>query len=373
MIRVLHVIDSLDLGGAQTALLNLVKFADGGRFHHEVAAMHGEGFFVEAFRELGVPVHSLSARRWPPEYLWRLPALLRRGGFDVVQCHLFGANWIAKPIAALAGEGAIYHHDQCNDSFRAGSPVATLVDAWTNQLSTRVLAVSRSVERFAVDVEGIDPERVSYLPNSVDVTEFVPPSVEERAAARRQFGLPEDGLVVGGVGRFVFQKNFDLLIEAMAPVLAERADVTLALFGSGPDEQALREQAGELGEDGERVRFLGRVRERRAIYAALDLLVLPSRFEGLPMTVLEAMASGVPVVATAVDGMREVVGEAPGVARLVATGDGEGLREAIGGLLVDAGARGGLAATALPMVRERFDARRLARELEGFYELDCAE
>ncbi len=367
MIRVLHVIDSLDLGGAQTALLNLVKFADRTRFRHEVAAMHGAGFFAAAFREIDVPVHSLSVAKWPPAYLWRLPGLLRRGKFDVVQCHLFGANWIAKPIAALAGTRAIYHHDQCNDAFRAGSRLVTLVDALTNRLSTRVLAVSRSVERFAVDVEGVPAERVSYLPNSVDLTEFSPADADERSAARRQFGLPESGVIVGGVGRLVFQKNFDLLLEAVSPLLRQRPGVTVAIFGAGPDDAALREQARPLGD---RVRFLGQVADRRAVYAALDLLVLPSRFEGLPMTALEAMAAGVPVVATAVDGMRELVAAEPGAARLVPVGDPVALREALARLLDDGSARSGLAATARPLVERRFDARRLAAELEALYSRD---
>ncbi len=369
MIRVLHVIDSLDLGGAQTALLNLVKFTDPERFQHEVAAMHGDGFFAAAFRGIGVPVHSLSRRKWPPEYLWRLPGLLRRGRFDVVQCHLFGANWIAKPIAALARVRVIYHHDQCNDAFRTDSRIATFVDAAFNRLSTRVLAVSRSVERFAVDVEGVPAERVTYLPNSVDLTVFSPPSEVERAAARRQFGLPEAGLVVGAVGRLVHQKNFDLLIEAMRSVLADRDDATLAIFGDGPDAASLRGLAAPMGG---RVRFLGRVIERRAVYAALDLLVLPSRFEGLPMTVLEAMASGVPVIATAVDGMIELVGGDPRAARLVPPGDVAGLREAVIELLSDRDARSDLAAAALPLVRTTFDARRLAAQLEALYQSDLA-
>ena len=182
MIRILHVIDSLDLGGAQTALLNLLRYADRAEFSHEVAAMHGRGMFAGAFEAVGVPVHSLSAHRWPPGYLRALPALLRRGRFDVVHCHLFGANWIAKPLAFAAGARCLYHHDQCNDAFRFNSPAAIFVDALTNQLSTRVLAVSRSVERFNLDVEGIAPEKVAYLPNSVDLAEFCPASAEARRA-----------------------------------------------------------------------------------------------------------------------------------------------------------------------------------------------
>ncbi len=367
MIRVLHVIDSLDLGGAQTALLNLVKFADTRQVHHEVAAMHGDGFFADAFRQIGIPVHSLSGHRWPPEYAWRLPQLLKRGNFDVVQCHLFGANWIAKPLAALCGVRVIYHHDQCNDSFRTDSPWATLVDAWTNRLSTRILAVSRSVERFAVDVEGMDPERVSYLPNSVDLTEFTPPTADERSAARQRHGLPVSGLIIGGVGRFVFQKNFELLIAAMGPLLAKRADVTLALFGSGPDESALRALAAPLGD---RVIFPGSVRDRRAIYAGLDVIAISSRFEGLPMVALEAMASGIPVVATAVDGMQELVATSPEAARLVNPGDKPALNRAITALVNDWSEREQIAKSALTLVRERYDARQLAAQLERFYHQD---
>ncbi len=369
MIRVLHVIDSLDLGGGQTALLNLVKCADRKRFQHEVAAMHGEGFFAAAFRDIGVTVHSLSAKKWPPGYLWRLPMLLRRGRFDVVHCHLFGANWIAKPIAALAGTRVIYHHDQCNDAFRSGSRVATWVDALLNRLATRVLAVSRSVERFAVDVERVPTAKVSYLPNSVDLSVFSPVDAAARSAARRRWGLPETGLVIGGVGRLVFQKNFDLLIESLGPLAVERGDVTLALFGAGPDEAALRGLASQFAD---RVRLIGQVADRRSVYAALDLLVLPSRFEGLPMTALEAMASGVPVVATAVDGMRELVADEPGAARLVPVGDGVELRTVVADLLDDAGARGALVTTARSVVERRFDARRLAAELETLYEVDLA-
>ncbi len=365
MIRILHVIDSLDLGGAQTALLNLVKYADRSRFHHEVAAMHGEGMFAAPFRALDVPVHSLSARRWPPGYLGALPRLLRNGRFDIAQFHLFGANWIAKPLAAALGVRCRYHHDQCNDAFRTESPVAVLVDAFTNQFSTRVLAVSRSVERFNLDVEAMAPERVTYFPNSVDLAEFRPATVEERAAARAALGLPPEAFVIGGVGRLTPQKNFGVLIDAAAPLLAGRRDAMVALFGSGPEEGLLRARAGAG------VRFLGTVSDRSAIYRGLDALVLPSRFEGLPMTVLEAMASGVPVLASAVDGVREIA-TAGEHALLAPPGDVTAFRTALGRLMDEPSLRERLAGTALTLVRERFDARRLAAELERWYARDLA-
>jgi glycosyltransferase involved in cell wall biosynthesis len=359
LVRILHIIDSLDLGGAQTALLNLVKYADASRFHHEVAVMHGEGLFAGAFRALDVPVHSLSAHRWPPGYLTSLPGLLRRGNFDFVQCHLFASNWIAKPLAAVCGARRIYHHDQCNDAFRTDSPVAILVDALTNQLSTRVLSVSRSVETFNLQVESLPPERVVYLPNSVDLAEFRPAETAARRAAREELGLPPEAFVIGGVGRFTPQKNFGLLLDA-AP-----RETTVALFGSGPEEAMLRGRAGD------NARFMGTVADRAAIYRAIDMLVLPSRFEGLPMTVLEAMASGVPVVASAVDGVREIATHGEN-AWLAPSGDVVAFRSALDRLRADGALRERLANSARELVEKRFDARKLATELEHWYLHDLA-
>jgi glycosyltransferase involved in cell wall biosynthesis len=358
LVRVLHIIDSLDLGGAQTALVNLVRYADRARFHHEVATMHGEGLFAAAFRDLGVPVHSLSAHRWPPAYLVNVPRAVGRGRFDIVHCHLFASNWIAKPLAAVAGARCIYHHDQCNDAFRTESPLAITVDRLTNRLSSRVLAVSRSIERFNLEVEKLPPAKVTYFPNSVDLAEFHSPDAGQRRAAREQFGLPSDAFLIGGVGRLTAQKNFGLLLDATEPLLGD--DVQLAIFGSGPEEAMLRSKAGQF------VHFMGTVSERAAIYHSLDALVLPSRFEGLPMTVLEAMACGVPVLASAVDGVCEIATDGEH-ALLAPSEDVTAFRAALHRLLSEPDLRALLVANARQLVEDRFDARTLAAELEKLY------
>jgi L-malate glycosyltransferase len=358
LVRILHVIDSLDLGGAQTALLNLVKYANRARFHHEVAAMHGEGIYASAFRAVGAPVHLLSERRWPPGYVWNLPRLLRDGKFDVVHCHLLGANWIAKPLAALSGVRCRYHHDQCNDALRADNRAALLVDKLTNHLSTRIFAVSRSVERFNFETERQPPAKVTFLPNSVDLAEFQPASAASKLAARKRFDLPGDVFLIGGVGRFTPQKNFELLLDAAQPLLGR--DVRLALFGSGPQEAQLRSRAGA------HVHFLGTVAERTAIYHALDVLVLPSRFEGLPMVVLEAMGCGLPVLASAVDGAREIATD--GVNALLAPSENaSAFRAALESLLGNSALREALGSAARNLVEEKFDSRKLAAELEHWY------
>lgn len=366
MIRVLHAIDSLDLGGAQTALLNLLTPCDRREFHHEVASMHGRGMFADAFESVGIPVHSLSSRRWPPEYLWKFPGVLRKGGFDVVHCHLFGANWIAKPLAFFSGCRCIYNHDQCNDAFRRDSRVVTRVDAVMNQFSTRILCVSHSITRFLSVVESVPADKLIYLPNSVDLNVFHPASVQERRLARERFDLPQDAIVIGGVGRLTAQKQFSVFVEMASLLLQRHPDWVFVLFGSGPDDVALRKQAESLGDS---LRFMGSTEHRASIYHALDVQVLTSKFEGLPMTMLEGMASGVPVVASRVDGVMEIAKHGEH-GLLVDPGLVGGFAEAVQDVLSQPALRDHLIAAARAMVCADFDARVLSRRLHALYKQD---
>jgi len=295
MIRVLHVIDSFDLGGAQTVILNLVRALDRSEFQLEVAAMHGAGPFKARLEAAGIPVHSLSRAKFPPEYLGNLPGLLARGNFQVVHFHLFGANWIAKPLTALLSDAVRIVHDHCNDALRYENPLACWVDRLTNRLSDHIFCVSESTRDFLRAHERIPEEKLSVLANAVDTAEFRPVSAEVRRAARQKFALPAEARIIGGVGRLVPQKNFSRFLE-IARLMPEAVFV---IAGTGPLEAELKSAAPA------NVRFLGFVEDRPGLYAALDALLLTSLYEGMPMTVLEAMAAGVPVVSTKVDGVAE--------------------------------------------------------------------
>jgi glycosyltransferase involved in cell wall biosynthesis len=366
MTRILHVIDSLDLGGAQTALLNLLTSSDRQEFYHEVAAMHGRGMFANEFESAGIPVHSLSAHRLPPAYLWRFPALLKRGRFDVVHCHLFGANWIAKPTAFFMGCRCLYNHDQCNDAFRSDSRIVTWIDSAMNRFSTRVLTVSHSITRFLLEAESISEEKLTYLPNSVDLERFHPATNSERILARKLFGIPADATIIGAVGRLTAQKQFETFVRS-AGILRERhPDWVFVLFGSGPDELPLRHMASELGDS---FRFVGATPHRAAIYHALDVQVLTSKFEGLPMTILEGMASGVPVVASRVDGVMEVVTDREN-ALLVDPGDTAGFAGAIEEILSPSPVQEQLRKSARALVEQNFDSKVLSKRLHALYKMD---
>ncbi|PTX96886.1 hypothetical protein DB345_06840 [Spartobacteria bacterium LR76] len=305
MIKVLHVIDHLGSGGAQTVLLNLLKFRNQQDFSYTVACLHGKGGVAAELEAIGVPVVSLSPGKLPPLYVPNLAGLLLKERFDIVHCHLFGANWLARPIAALCGQKTIFAHDHCNDALRERlGPF--LIDRLTNLLSCKILAVSRSTREFLLRQEGISDEVVEYFTNGVDVDAFGPPSREARAGFRVRWGLKPEDFVVGGIGRLVPQKDFTTFLRAAALVVEKSPEARFVIFGEGPEEAELKALAVRLGLE-ERVQFAGYVGDRQAVYGAIDLLLLTSRYEGTPMVLLEAMAAGVPICATGVDGTAEIL------------------------------------------------------------------
>jgi len=363
--KILHVIDSFDLGGAQTFLLELVKNTDRSRFDPEVAAMHGHGVFEQAFQEGGIATHSLSPGKWPPLFVPNFWNLMRRGKYDILHFHLFGANLCAKPLAIAAGHTAIIVHDQCNDASRDESPLLLGLDALANRGAARVIAVSESVRRYLIAHEDLEDSRVVMIPNGIDATLFHPPTDEERKAVKRELGIPEESFVIGGVGRLVEQKNFALFLEVASSVAKSHPSFNFLIAGSGPLEEELKAQVLRLGLS-ERMLFTGHLSDRVGLYHALDALMMPSLFEGTPMTLLEAMASGLPVVASSVDGIAEVCTD--GVdALLVPSGDRTEFFNATQRIIVDAELRKTLGENARQTILERYEIRALTRQVEALY------
>ena len=363
--KVLHVIDSLDLGGAQTLLLEICRNSNRDKFDVKVACMHGRGVFAEEFEKVGIKVHSLSQGKWPPLYIPRFLRLLKSYDPDILHFHLFGSNLIAKPLSALAGKKALVVHDHCNDAGR-GNLFLLLADALTNRLAARVIAVSRSIRDFLINQEGMDPDQIIVFSNGIDAHAFVPAAGMKRSQARVELGLPADAFVIGGMGRLVAQKNFSRFLDVAAQVLSEHPLSYFIIAGTGPQEEELLGKALSLG-IGDRVRFLGHVSDRLSLYHAFDALLMTSDFEGTPMVLLEAMACGLPVVASAVDGIGEVCTNNRD-ALLVAPGDTAGFAASLGHLLKDTALREGLGKNALVTVLERYEIRGLTARIESLYD-----
>ena len=213
--------------------------------------------------------------------------------------------------------------------------------------------------------EKIPPHKVALIYNAVDLERFFPGSEELRLDCRRQFGFPETAKVVLGAGRLQAQKNFPGFLETAAALSRLLPEVRFVIAGEGPDRASLENLARQLG-IADRVEFLGFVTRMRELYLASDVLFFPSFFEGTPMTVLEAMASGLPIVASEIDGTAEVLTD--GVDALLAPAEQSRMFvERLATVLQDPPLARRLAQQALVKVRERYTATAMVHEVEKLY------
>ena len=299
-IRVAFVITELDPGGAERQLVQLVTNLDRDRFESEAVCLSGEGELAGVLRDAGIRVTSLHAGgRWDAGVLFRLRRHFRRSRPDVVQTFLFHANIAGRLAARRAGVPVVV----------SGIRVAERrhrwhlwLDRWTDRFVDRHVCVSRDVAEFSTQVGKLPAEKLVVIPNGVEVDRFVAAD----AADLGEFGFPEDARVILFVGRLDEQKDPQRLVDAFRIMTHEVSDATLLIVGTGPLESALRQSALEFGG---RVVLAGQRADVARLMKAASCLALPSRWEGMPNVVLEALAAGLPVVASDVEGVRELLRE----------------------------------------------------------------
>ena len=300
---VAHVVNSLETGGLENGVVNLVNMA-GDRFRHCVVCMTTEGSFRERLRP-EIEIVALGKRPGKDlRALWRLVRLLRRLQPDVVHSRNW-ATFDAVLAARVARVPVVVHGEHGRDITdplganprrkRLRRALAPLVD--------RFVTVSRDLATWLTDQIRVPAHKVVTIHNGVDLTRF---GARCRQEARARLGIPPDGLVVGTVGRLDPVKDQAGLVEAFAGLRAKRSDAILIIAGDGPCREPLADLIMRRGLQ-DRVRLLGERRDIPEVLSAMDVFVLPSIAEGMSNTVLEAMATGLPVVATRVGGNPEIV------------------------------------------------------------------
>ena len=301
-VRVTLAITDLDVGGAERALVALATGLDRDRWRPAVACLAGAGALAGPLREAGIEVACLGvgARR-PVAAVRALGRALRAQRPALVQGFLFHANVASRLAARLAGRPPVLGGLRVAER-RPSRGWHLALDRLTSPLGVGSVCVSTGVERFSVGRGGLDPDRLVVIPNGVDPARFDAATPVDRAA----LGVPPGAELCLYVGRLDPQKGLEVLVDAAADVARDRPAWHLAVAGDGPlrDELVARAAAAGLGD---RVRWLGRRGDVPGLLRAADCLVLPSLWEGMPNVVLEAMAAGLPVVATAVEGTEDLV------------------------------------------------------------------
>ncbi len=300
---VLHLVPTFDIGGVEQLLLDRLPRMRRRGLDVGICALGAGGGLVEEFRATGAPVFAcgMRSRLWAPAGVAALARVLHRVRPRIVHSHLFWSDlafWLAGGCHRDIRWVSTKH-----DEGRWMSPLTRLVEARLVCATQRVLTDSAGLSETRLALGLLPrPAQVLYL-GAVDQQQASP---AERATGRAALGVPEHARVATCVARLHPVKGHDVLLDAWHIVSRDLPDAHLLLCGTGGEEVALRARAAGL-DDPRRVHFLGLRRDMQTVYHASDLLVLPSRSEGFPVSILEAMSAALPVVASRVGGIPEAV------------------------------------------------------------------
>lgn len=359
----------LGVGGTETHVLELASGMDRSKFDVTVCSLKGAGCLVDELRRRGARVVCLDgAGTFDVRVLFRLWKLIRQERPDVIQSFLFWANLSARLLGRLSKAVRVVcsYHDEIVSEGR----LVRMIDRLTFRWSHAVVCCSEAVRRSVSRCLGAPAARQTIIPFGVDAGQF--PSTD--AAPRKELNLRDGGPIVGTVCRLVEpKKGISVLMRAIAALKNQGngPQCQLLIVGDGPARPALEALSRQLGLS-DRTIFAGTRRDVARILPLLDLFVLPSLYEGFGIAILEAMAAGKPVVASAVGGIPEFV--VPGeTGLLVEPGNAGALAEAIGSLLRDPAAATRMGMRGRARVVAEFQISAVIRRHEQLYEACLAD
>ncbi|HVP31971.1 MAG TPA: glycosyltransferase [Myxococcota bacterium] len=300
--RIALALESSGPGGAENVVLRLAAGLRAAGDEPVVVTMR-PGWMTERAEAEGFEVWlAPQARGLAPGWVPRFALRLRRGGIDCLHSHEFAMNVYGGAAARLVGipsVATIHGRNWATGSRRRGLAYRAL-----RRLGMRVVAVSRDLAAFLAAGLPLPLEAISVVHNGIPLAAPLPAAAHAaaRAATRRSLGIPVDAPLLLAVGNLYPVKDHATLLRAAATL----PGVSVAIAGRGEEEEKLRALAAELGL-GARLHLLGLRDDVADLHRAADLFVQPSRSEGLPLAILEAMGAGLPVVATRVGGIHEAV------------------------------------------------------------------
>jgi len=360
-IKIVYVINSLGVGGAERFAADLACHLDRDRFQPRFLCLYYGGQFVPGVKAAGIPVEVIGVSRKVVPANWAgVWSRLGTVTADVVHTHLHEAAWYGLPAAYLRRIPVRISH--LHGDHWSWPRKLRWLDRAVETFASTSLACSTAVGEFARAGLRYPPEKLRVVPNATDLERFQ--RLPSRDEARASLELPRSAPILTCVASLTEAKGQTFLLQAMRSIHAELPEARLLLVGRDRGKTDLSRLAQKNGL-GRSVSILGPREDVPLLLAASDIAVLPSLREGLPLSLVESAAAGLPAVATTVGGIPDVVED--GISgTLVPPGDPTALATAILGLLRDRGRRS-VMAEAARWVGGRFDIRTVTRELEELY------
>ena len=362
--NLLYLITDLSLGGAQKVLIHIIEHLDQNWFRPMVACLFGgDSPIGDDLRNMGIPVFDLKMnKKWRLDGLWRLYKLLRTKDITILHSSLFHANMAARLVGTIAHTPIVITWRQ---NINIGSNFRDFTNKLTSNLDDHVVAVSENTRQVELQATGVPQDKVSVVHNCIDVARHELTKSLDRNKIRADLVIPEDAFLLGVVGRLHHQKGLIYLLDALPIIKNSIEQVELLIIGEGDLKNDLEAHADSIGVSSF-TKFTGPRTDIPEILRALDVFVLPSLWEGLPLALLEAMASSLPVIATNVGGTPEVVIDQE-TGLLIQPSNSQTIADAVLLLFNDPNLRIRLGNAGSAFVYAQFSAQTLVKELETVY------
>jgi glycosyltransferase involved in cell wall biosynthesis len=362
-INILQLVNGFAIGGGEIKLLELIEKLDKEKYKIVVCSVGQGGPLQSEFERVCPRVVVFEKRhRFDIGLIFKLVKLMRQERIDIVQTTLLYADILGAVAAKIAGVPFVVSWDVVTQPFKTLHKMAYSVAKRNMNL---VVTVSDAINRKTVAERNMPVDRVKTIHYGVDLDKFNTNGVDT-AVKRRELGLSEDELLVGVVARLNEQKGHKYLVAAAPEIVKQFPHVRFVFVGDGPLRADIEKQIDDLGIS-RHFTFLGFRDDVHEILKVFDIFVLPSLYEGLPNVVLEAMAAGKPIIATAVDGTPEAVADGE-TGLLVPSREPEPLKSAIIKLVSDEKTRLVMARNARKRAESHFSLEKQVRAFENLYD-----
>jgi glycosyltransferase involved in cell wall biosynthesis len=368
-VRLCHVFKITGISGSENHLLTLASHLNRDRYRLTFCMLveHGPDLsdYVAALEAVGVEVVRLPIHAdVDPLLLWRLMRFLRSRRPDIVHTHLIHGDLYGTLAARLAGAPFAISTKHNDNAFRRKGFYAWL-DRTAARYQDKIIAISNHLKRFYMEVEDLPADKIVPIYYGLDPDSFLR-RVGEDTDVRAEFGVPAGAPLVGVVGRLTEQKGHAYLLNAFAEVVRALPLAHLLVVGDGNLRPALEQQTARLGL-GDSVTFTGRREDVSQIMAALDVMTMPSLWEGFGLVLLEAMAVAKPIVASRVSAIPEIVSDGE-TGLLVPPGDADALAAALIALLCDQQRAAEMGRQGRVRLKREFTVERMVAQTEAVYE-----